>query len=142
VLAANVNGRPPLLVGKHAAKLALAKCETATVEDARALGRVFDIVIECSGGASGFELALAMLVPQGTLVLKSTFHGATPIDARVVVDEIAIIGSRCGRFADALEYIDHVDVTDFISEVVSIDRGAAALDLAAKPGVLKVLLAR
>ncbi len=136
----------PLLVGKHADKLAHAArrgIETALVEDARARGRVFDLVVEATGAASGFELALDLLKPQGTLVLKSTFHGATPIDAaRVVVEEISVIGSRCGRFAPALERLGSIDLADLISEVVSLDEGAAALARAARPGVLKVLLAR
>ncbi|MBV8760970.1 MAG: zinc-binding dehydrogenase, partial [Deltaproteobacteria bacterium] len=117
--------------------------ETALVDEARARGRVFDLVIEASGAASGFDLALDLLRPQGTLVLKSTFHGTTPIDAaRVVVDEITIVGSRCGRFAPALERLGRVDLSDLISEVLSLDAGAAALARAAQPGVLKVLLHR
>jgi len=136
----------PLLVGKHPEKLALARgLETATVAPARRRGRVFDVVIEASGGVSGFELALDLLRPQGTLVLKSTFHGATPIDAaRIVVDEIRVIGSRCGRFAPALDRLARgaVDVAPLISEVVSLDHAEHAMQRAAAPGVLKVLLSR
>lgn len=136
----------PLLVGKHPEKLALARgLETATVPEARRRGRVFDVVIEASGAASGFELALDLLRPQGTLVLKSTFHGATPIDAaRIVVEEIRVIGSRCGRFAPALDLLARgaVDVGALISEVVSLDHAEHAMRRAATPGVLKVLLSR
>lgn len=145
VLAAG--GGRPLLVGKHRAKRALAArrgIETEAVEAARARGRVFDLVVEASGDASGFNLALDLLRPQGTLVLKSTFHGETPIDAaRVVVEEITVVGSRCGRFAPALDLLARraVEVEDLISEVVSLDRAEAALERAAEPGVLKVLLA-
>jgi len=136
----------PLLVGKHPAKLALARdIETASIDEARRRGRAFDIVIEASGGPSGFELALDLLRPQGTLVLKSTFHGGAPIDAaRIVVDEIRVIGSRCGRFAPALDLLARgaVDVGPLISEVVSLDRAEDAMRRAAAPGVLKVLLSR
>lgn len=138
----------PLLVGKHPGKLAVASgrgIETATVEEARRRGRAFDVVIEASGGASGFALALDLLQPQGTLVLKSTFHGATPVDAaRVVVEEIRVIGSRCGRFAPALALLARgaVDVGPLISEVVSLDRAEEAMRTAAAPGVLKILLSR
>ncbi len=138
----------PLLVGKHPEKLAIARArglETASIEDARRRGRAFDIAIEASGGASGFALALDLLRPQGALVLKSTFHGATPIDAaRIVVEEIQVIGSRCGRFAPALRLLarGEVDVGPLISEVVSLDRAEDAMRRAATPGVLKVLLAR
>jgi threonine dehydrogenase-like Zn-dependent dehydrogenase len=114
------------------------------VTEARRRGRVFDVVVEASGAPSGFELALDLLRSQGTLVLKSTFHGATPIEAaRVVVEEITVVGSRCGRFAPALDLLARgaVEVDDLISEVVSLDRGPAALARAAAPGVLKVLLA-
>src|SRR5689334_12202969 len=138
----------PLLVGKHPEKLALADArgiETALADEARRRGRVFDAVVEASGGASGFELALDLLRPQGTLVLKSTFHGQTPIDAaRIVVEEIRVVGSRCGRFAPALDLLARgaVDVGPLISEVVSLDRGEDAMRRAAAPGVLKVLLSR
>jgi threonine dehydrogenase-like Zn-dependent dehydrogenase len=138
----------PLLVGKHPEKLALADArgiETALADEARRRGRVFDAVIEASGGASGFELALDLLRPQGTLVLKSTFHGQTPIDAaRIVVEEIRVVGSRCGRFAPALDLLARgaVDVAPLVSEVVSLDRGEDAMRRAAAPGVLKVLLSR
>jgi len=136
----------PLLVGKHPEKLALARgLETATVADARRRGHVFDVVIEASGGVSGFELALDLLRPQGALILKSTFHGTTPVDAaRIVVDEIRVIGSRCGRFAPALELLTRgaVDVGRLISEVISLDRAEDAMRRAADPGVLKVLLSR
>jgi threonine dehydrogenase-like Zn-dependent dehydrogenase len=144
VLAAH--GLSPLLVGKHATKRELAErrgIEAASVEAAIALGRVFDAVVEASGAASGFALALDLLRPQGTLVLKSTFHGATPVDAaRVVVDEIRVVGSRCGRFAPALELLARgaVDVASLVSDVMPLERGVAAMERAAAPGVLKVLL--
>jgi len=140
-------GARPVLIGKHPDKLARAAnrgIETAVVDRARDRGRSFDVVVEASGGAAGFALALDLLRPQGTLVLKSTFHGETPIDAaRVVVEEITVIGSRCGRFAPALDLLARgaVDVADLVSEIVSLDRAEAALQRAAAPGVLKVLLA-
>ena len=136
----------PLVVGKHPEKLARARgLETATVDDARRRGRAFDVVVEASGGPSGFALALDLLRPQGALVLKSTFHGATPVDAaRIVVDEIRVIGSRCGRFAPALELLARgaASVGGLISEIVSLDRAEDAMRHAAAPGVLKVLLSR
>jgi threonine dehydrogenase-like Zn-dependent dehydrogenase len=144
VLAAR--GARPLLIGKHPGKLALAArrgIETSDVAQARQRGRSFDVVVEASGGATGFELALELLQPQGTLVLKSTFHGLTPVDAaRVVVEEITVVGSRCGRFAPALDLLarGEVDVADLVSEVLPLDRGVEALARAAAPGVLKVLL--
>lgn len=145
VLAAN--GNAPLVVGKHERKLEIARArgiETSSIGDAKKRGRAFDVVVEASGSASGFDLALDLLEPQGTLVLKSTFHGASPVEAaRVVVDEITVVGSRCGRFAPALDLLARgaIDVTPFVSEIVPLDRGVDAMSLAAKDGVMKVLLA-
>lgn len=138
----------PLVVGKHPAKLAIARArgiETASITEARARGGAFDVAIEASGGPAGFELALDLLRPQGALVLKSTFHGTTPIDAaRIVVEEIRVIGSRCGRFGPALDLLARgaVDVGPLISEVSSLDRAEDAMRRAAAPGVLKILLSR
>jgi len=76
--------------------------------------------------------------------IKSTFHGASNVEAaRVVVDEITVVGSRCGRFAPAIDLLARgaVDVSPFVSEIVSLDRGVDAMALAAKDGVMKVLLA-
>ena len=145
VLAAN--GNAPLVVGKHDRKLAIARArgiETSSIEDAKKRGRAFDVVVEASGSASGFDLALDLLEPRGTLVLKSTFHGKSPVEAaRVVVDEITVVGSRCGRFAPALDLLARgaIDIEPFVSEIVSLDRGVEAMSLAAKDGVMKVLLA-
>jgi len=76
-------------------------------------------------------------------VLKSTFHGTTPIDAsRIVVDEIRVIGSRCGRFAPALELLGELDLSPLVSEVLPLDRAEAAMVQAATPGILKVVLTR
>ena len=101
------------------------------------------MVVEASGAAPGFKLALDLLRPKGSLVLKSTFHGATEIDAaRVVVDEISIIGSRCGRFQPALDLLEKekVDVESLISEEYSLANGLTAMNRATAAGVLKVLL--
>ena len=144
VLAAS--GARPLLVGKHEEKLSIARAkniETASVDDAKKRGRAFDVVVEASGAESGFPLALDLLEPQGTLVLKSTFHGGTPIEtARVVVDEIRVVGSRCGRFAPALDLLARraVDVSPLVSEIFPLGRAMEATKAAKTAGTLKVLL--
>jgi threonine dehydrogenase-like Zn-dependent dehydrogenase len=105
--------------------------------------RGFDVVVEASGAEPGFALALALVRPRGTLVLKSTFHGETRFDAApVVVNEISVVGSRCGRFRPALELLraDAVDVESLISETHPLADGLRAVERAAAPGVLKVLL--
>mgnify|MGYP003287510941 CR=1 FL=1 len=80
---------------------------------------------------------------RGVLVLKSTFHGTTPVDAaRIVVDEISVVGSRCGRFAPALDLLlaGAVDVESLISEEYRLSEGVSAMKRATERGVLKVLL--
>jgi threonine dehydrogenase-like Zn-dependent dehydrogenase len=140
-------GARVVLVGKHESKKRIAEArgvETTTPEEARKRGRAFDVVVEASGAESGFALALDILEPLGALALKSTFHGGTAIDAaRIVVDEIRVVGSRCGRLAPALELLERgaVDVERLLSERLPLARGVEAMELAAKPGVLKVLLA-
>ena len=113
------------------------------LDKAKLLPREFTVVVESSGHPGGFALALDLLQPRGTLVLKSTFHGATPFDARIVVDEISIVGSRCGRFAPALELLENkaVDVESLISERYPLAEGVRAMSRATQSGVLKVLLA-
>jgi threonine dehydrogenase-like Zn-dependent dehydrogenase len=141
-----LTGASLLLVGKHSSKLRIAErrgIETATPKQAGRRKRQFDTVVEASGKATGFELALNLLRPQGQLVLKSTFHGKTELDsARVVVDEISIIGSRCGRFSPALNLLKKgaIDVDSLISEEYALSNGVHAMQRAATRGVLKVLL--
>ena len=139
-------GAPVTLIGKHQSKLHLAKqrgIETAVIHEATRRAREFDVVVEASGSPNGFELALDLLRPRGVLVLKSTFQGATNINAaRIVVDEISVVGSRCGRFAPALELLrnNKIDVQNLISEEFALADGVRAMARAAESGVLKVLL--
>ncbi len=134
------------LVGKHKEKLSLVErrnIEGVLLEDAVRLKRAFDVVVEASGSETGFNLALDLLKPRGKLVLKSTFHGKPSWEAwRVVVDEITIVGSRCGRFAPALELLrdKKVDVESLIDTEFSLAQGVKALELAQEKGVMKVLL--
>jgi threonine dehydrogenase-like Zn-dependent dehydrogenase len=134
------------LTGKHPSKLQIVArrgLETITLDKAILRTREFDVVVEASGSASGFDLALGLLRPRGTLVLKSTFHGATDLHAaRIVVDEINVVGSRCGRFAPALDLLktNAVDVDSLISEEFALTDGVAAIERAGQPGILKILL--
>ena len=142
-----MTGAQVALVGKHRAKLDIAArrdVETFALDALpSSLSRSFDFAVEASGAPAGFALALSLLRPRGTLVLKSTFHGATGIDAaRVVVDEISVVGSRCGRFAPALELLRRgdVDVDPLVTEEFPLAEGVRAMTRAAERGVLKVLL--
>lgn len=141
-----LTGASLLLIGKHSSKLRIAErrgIETATPKQAAKRAKQFDVAVEASGAAAGFALALELLRPKGQLVLKSTFHGKTEIDAaRIVVDEISIVGSRCGRFTPALDLLkkDAVDVESLISEEYGLSKGVHAMRRAGVKGVLKVLL--
>ncbi len=135
-----------LLIGKHKEKLSLAEkrnIQTVLLESASKFYKSFDIVVEASGSESGFATALDLLKPRGKLVLKSTFQGRTNLEMwRVVVDEITIVGSRCGMFSPALDLLKDkkVDVTSLISEEFSLTDGIKAMETAARKGVMKVLL--
>ena len=116
-----LTGADTLLVGKHAEKLRIAArrgIATATTKAVAKRKNQFDVVVEASGSASAFQLALDLLRPRGVLVLKSTFEGTTEINAaRLVVDEISVVGSRCGRFPPALDLLrtGAIDVDSLIS---------------------------
>lgn len=141
-----LSGAPVLLVGKHAEKLRIAErrgIETSTVKKAAKRKKDFDVVVEASGSKTGFGMALDLLRPLGVLVLKSTFQETTEVAAsRIVVDEISVIGSRCGRFSPALDLLKKgaIDVDSLISEEYSLDDGVIAMQRAATKGVLKILL--
>src|SRR3569832_1994628 len=140
--------------GAHADYLTLPARNLIPVPDGvRALDAVFveplaaacGVVVEASGSAAGCARALDLLRPQGALVLKTTVHGTTAVDAsRLVVDEVRVIGSRCGRFAPALELLARgaVDLAPLVSDVASLDRAERAMSQAATPGTLKVVLTR
>ena len=140
-------GAAVTLVGRHEKKLGIVRERGVRAvksdELPASFDRAFDVAVEASGSAAGFETALRLLRPRGTLVLKSTFHGATELNtAPVVVDEISIVGSRCGRFKPALELLRRgaVETDALIDDDFPLSEGPRALARAAEPGVLKVLL--
>jgi len=105
--------------------------------------RRWDVVVEATGSPSGFELARQSIRPRGTLVLKSTYRGELTVNwSAFVVDEISIIGSRCGPFAPALRLLERkeVDPTVLIAKRYPLRRALKAYEDAKKPGMLKVLL--
>jgi threonine dehydrogenase-like Zn-dependent dehydrogenase len=135
------------LVGKHRPKLAIAEKSGVTGlllgDLSPGMNGLFDVVVEASGSESGFATALDLVRPRGKIVLKSTFQGSPTWQAsRVVVDEITIIGSRCGRFAPALRLLkdSKVAVEKLVSAEFPLSDGVAAFDEAARKGSLKVLL--
>jgi threonine dehydrogenase-like Zn-dependent dehydrogenase len=135
------------LIGKHPAKIRIA--ERSGVQGIllnklqnSMMGKA-DVVVEASGSESGFATAVELVKPRGKIVLKSTFHGAPSWPAaRIVVDEITIVGSRCGRMAPALELLESgaIDVEQLIDSEFSLSNAVEAVQHAQTSGVLKVLL--
>ncbi len=102
-----------------------------------------DVVVECTGAPEGFNIALQMVRPRGSVVLKSTFAAPGNLNlAPVVINEINVLGSRCGPFADALDALarKEIDVSSMVSRTFRIERGGEALEAAAAPDNIKVLL--
>lgn len=135
-------------VGKHEAKLGL--CEKWGIKH-RLLGDVGlrqdqDIVVDCTGSASGLATAMAMLRPRGTLVLKTTVAPGQLGEgfdlSPIVINELNVIGSRCGPFAEAVDWLSReaVDVVSLISRRMKLSDGPMVLEQAGRPGMLKVLL--
>lgn len=137
-------GADVVLLGKHAGKMALAgRLGLSTRASKRAPGHDFDLVVEATGSRAGLPRALELVRPRGTIFLKSTFHGNASFDAApLVVNEVTVVGSRCGRFAPALALLarEVVQVEPLISYQFPLAQAEAALRVATRPGVLKVLL--
>jgi alcohol dehydrogenase len=136
-----------VMIGKHASKLRLARLaniQTERVSSPRARrSNQFSLTVEATGSPSGLALAQQITVPRGTLVLKSTFHGAADVETwPIVVKELTVIGSRCGPFPRALALLrpGRVDPRPLISRVFSLKDAAKAIRYAQQRGVMKVLL--
>jgi threonine dehydrogenase-like Zn-dependent dehydrogenase len=139
-----------VMYGKHEEKLALARragIRTKKVRgDASDLKRgkeSYNLLVEATGSPSGFALAQHMTEPRGTLVLKSTFHGAAPIETwPIVVKELTVVGSRCGPFAKAIALLRNgkVDPRPLVTRTFALNDAPEAILFAQKPGVMKVLL--
>jgi threonine dehydrogenase-like Zn-dependent dehydrogenase len=132
--------------GRHASKLQLAEASGVTTEIVREHMPVaeYEYVVDATGSAAGLKTAVQMVEPRGTVILKSTIHGEVAIDtAPVIVNEITLVGSRCGRFEPALELLTNkkLNVESMITGTMRLTDAAAAFERAAERGVLKVLLA-
>ncbi|WP_438037736.1 MDR/zinc-dependent alcohol dehydrogenase-like family protein [Sorangium sp. So ce128] len=153
-------GARVLAVGKHEEKLALMRAQGIATElvrpepsgqtDAGAspppcawAGDPAELVVEATGTAEGFVRAARATRPRGTLVLKSTVAGLSSVHlAELVINEITVVGSRCGLFGPALRALEArtVDVRSLVSARLPLERAAEALAAAAAPGALKVLV--
>jgi threonine dehydrogenase-like Zn-dependent dehydrogenase len=101
------------------------------------------VVVECTGEPAGFEIALQLVRPRGTLILKSTYAAQAQLNlAPVVVNEIHVLGSRCGPFPEAINALARrqVDVESMISRQLPLSKGLEAFELASNPRNIKILL--
>ena len=134
-----------LLVGKHAHKLALLESlgiRTALLSDALP-ARSADLVVDCTGSETGLPTALRLVRPRGTIVLKTTVAGVQTLAwAPFVIDEVTLVGSRCGPFDQALRALEQglVKVQPLISDRLGLSEGLRALERAQAKDVLKVLI--
>ena len=141
----NAHSKNVHLYGRHKNKMRIAEQAgvSVTVVKQKLPSNVYEWVVEATGSREGLKQAIQMTRPRGTIFLKSTVHGPVQLDtATVVVNEITIVGSRCGRFEPALALLksQKINVAGMISETMPLADGKHAFALAAKPGVLKVLV--
>jgi alcohol dehydrogenase len=141
----NVYGYPVHLFGRHQEKMRIAAA--CGIETEMANGQLpvaeYGWVVDSSGSPEGLRQAVAMTRPRGTLILKSTVHGAVPVDtAPIIVNEVTLVGSRCGRFEAAIPLLDHalIRTDDMIAARFPLSDAAQGFERAAQRGILKVLL--
>jgi threonine dehydrogenase-like Zn-dependent dehydrogenase len=134
------HGARVTLFGRHADKLAIAERAGAVVNSA---GSGFAFVVDATGSAEGLRQAVTLVRPRGTVIMKSTIHNEVSIDmAPVIVNEITLLGSRCGLFEPALALLSagKIDTASLLSAEYPLRASSAAFARAAERGVLKVLL--
>jgi alcohol dehydrogenase len=131
--------------GRHREKLAIAENAGVTTELAgeHLPEAEYEWVVDATGSPAGLRAAARMVQPRGTVILKSTVHGEVPVDtAPLIVNEITLVGSRCGPFEPAIQLLQRgvIDVTSMISDCLPLAAAPAAFERAGQAGVLKVLL--
>jgi threonine dehydrogenase-like Zn-dependent dehydrogenase len=133
-----------IAIGRHEEKLdILAQRGIHTTTDSASIAGSADVVIEATGHPAGYAAARSLVRPRGAIVLKSTYHGSIDADlTTAVVDEITLVGSRCGPFAPALRLLEQklVDVIQLVQARYSLADALAAFEHAARPGTLKILI--
>jgi 2-desacetyl-2-hydroxyethyl bacteriochlorophyllide A dehydrogenase len=132
-----------VLVSHTKTRQLLSQRNICAITDQELGARKFDVVVDATGSADGFSLALKSIRPRGTVILKSTYKGDLQANfSKVVVDEVTLIGSRCGPFEPALKLLaaGQVDPLPLVEAVYPLEQGLIAFEQAAIPGVLKVLI--
>jgi alcohol dehydrogenase len=138
-------GYPVRLFGRHWEKLRIAAAAGVLTEltDGKLPVAEFDWVVDATGNPDGLRAAASMAKPRGTVILKSTVHGDVAVDmAPLIVNEITLVGSRCGRFETALPLIEHeiINLEAMITARFPLSEAPAAFARAAERGAMKVLL--
>ncbi len=134
-----------ILVGKHQNKLDIARSQgvkTALLNEFK-IEKIYDVVVEATGSVSGFETSLALTKPRGTLVLKSTVAATKEFNlAPIVIDEITVLGSRCGQFPPALRLLESgkVDFSQLISATYPVEDAITAFEKNKEKDTVKILL--
>jgi threonine dehydrogenase-like Zn-dependent dehydrogenase len=121
----------------------LEKCNIQSISEQNIGLKKYDIVIEATGSVDGFAQACKSIRPRGRIILKSTYKGNSEVNfSGIVVDEVTLIGSRCGSFDPALQLLAEakVDPIPLIEAIVPLEQGVNAFELAARPGILKILI--
>ena len=144
-LTLNAHNLDVLLVGKHQNKLDIAAAQGVKTQllDTFTPEKKYDVVVEATGSASGFETSMALTKPRGVLVLKSTVASGKELNlAPIVIDEITVLGSRCGQFPPALRLLKNhrIDFTPFITKTYSIDDALEAFEANKSKESLKILI--
>ena len=127
---------------KRAARIETQKV-SGTDADLKKVKENFALVVEATGSPTGLALAQQITEPRGTLVLKSTFHGAAPVETwPIVVKEITVVGSRCGPFAKAMRLLREakLDPSPLVTRTFPLSEAPAAIAYAQEKDVMKVLL--
>ena len=144
-LTLNAHNLDVLLVGKHQNKLDIAKAQGVKTQLLSEFKqeKKYDVVVEATGSASGFETSMSLTKPRGVLVLKSTVATGKELNlAPIVIDEITVLGSRCGQFGPALRLLENnrIDFKHFISKTYSIDQALEAFEANKDKETLKILI--
>ena len=144
-LTLHAQGLDVTLIGKHQNKLDIAKNQGVKIQLLQDLKveNNYDVVVEATGSVSGFETSLALVKPRGVLVLKSTIATGKELNlAPIVINEITVLGSRCGQFPPALRLLENnrIDFKPFISGVYNIDDAIAGFEANKSKETLKVLI--
>ena len=144
-LTLNAQNLDVTLVGKHQNKLDIARAQgvkTALLDNFKQ-EKIYDVVVEATGTASGFETSISLTKPRGVLVLKSTVATGKELNlAPIVIDEITVLGSRCGQFGPALRLLknNRIDFKPFITKTFSIDDAIEAFEANKAKESLKILI--